>query len=233
MSCIRPERTSRAELRQRAQRRPRPLEVRGAGALPTAFGTARSIAPYDAAPHVICTSETESEPGAVWLSVVWNTRKSSGRAAVVANLKADVEEGSSRPARPRAVVHDVDPVLPEGVRRADPREHQEVRRLEPAGAEDDLISTEGDRPPLSLGLDSDGSGSVEEHPADQRLAQHRQVLAPPDRREITDGRVHPYPVDALRVTGPTPSGSGAFLSGSSGKPASRHAWTNSCETGRS
>ncbi len=88
----------------------------------------------------------------------------------------------------RQVDRDLDAVAAQLGGRADPREHQDLRRLDEAAAEDDAVGPEPPRLPAGIpGFHPDRPTPVEEDPVDRRLGVELEVGPVADRSEVDDG----------------------------------------------
>ena len=84
----------------------------------------------------------------------------------------------------RQVVDDVDAEGRELVRVADPRELEELRRVDRPAAEDHLAGPHDLRPPAVRDLDTGRPGALEEHARDEGPAAHVEVRPAPDGMEV-------------------------------------------------
>ena len=91
-----------------------------------------------------------------------------------------------------AVVHHRDAVVLEVRRRADPAQHQQVRRIV-GPARDDHLAPRADhlRRAAVVDLDPDAALALEHQPADQHPRAHVEVLPPHRRLEIGGRRADP------------------------------------------
>src|ERR1700730_10453467 len=84
------------------------------------------------------------------------------------------------------------------VRRADARQHQQVRRSDRPGAQHHLIGLDAEHLAAAFGFDAHGPAVFDHDPTDEYSAPYRQVQMVADRIEVRHRRAHPDPVGVVR-----------------------------------
>ena len=102
----------------------------------------------------------------------------------------------------RQFVNHRDAQLPQVVGRANPRQHQDLRRGHGAGAEHNLPGLDGEYFATAFHLHTHGGFALKQDAPDNDVGPHRQVEAMPHRPEEGERSAHPHPFRVVHGDGP-------------------------------